>query len=113
MLGERLKQLREEMELTQQQLADAIHLTQQKISNYEKDLVEPDCETLVKLADFFETTTDYILDRTHRLRPMNMDSFYRRDLLSNLPDEAVNELDSYVDYLKYKYRNRRKKNSEN
>lgn len=114
MFGERLRILREKKELTQQALADAIHSTQQKISNYEKGSVEPDYETLINIANFFETTTDYLLGRTNVLRPVNLDSTNRHTvLISNLPEAAFKELECYIEFLKYKYQNRNKKNFQN
>ncbi|AYO30640.1 XRE family transcriptional regulator [Biomaibacter acetigenes] len=64
MIGERLKKLREKHGLLQRQLADMLKLTQQTISLYESNQREPDAETLRKIADFFNTTTDYLLART-------------------------------------------------
>jgi len=99
MFGERLRWLREEKDLTQQQIAEAIGSTQQKISNYENETVEPDCETLMKLADFFETTVDYILGRSgtrHRVE--------KYTALEELPVEAVKEVETFLEYVKFKYR---------
>ncbi|HBF36112.1 MAG TPA: transcriptional regulator [Firmicutes bacterium] len=105
MIGERLKFLREEKKLTQQQLAEFIHSSQQKISNYEKDIVEPDCETLIKLADLFQTTTDYILGRTNLPFPAEINSVYCTNTpINSLPKDAIIELKQFTAYLLHKYR---------
>lgn len=58
---ERLKELREEKELTQTQVAKAINVTQRNISFYETGTNEPDLKTIAALANFFDVTTDYLL----------------------------------------------------
>lgn len=107
MIGERLRSLREEKELTQQQIADVMDSTQQKISNYEKDVVEPDCETLVKLANYFNTTTDYILGRTNLRYTAEINTAcHPNDPLANLPEDAIMELKVFTEYLIHKYKNK-------
>lgn len=60
-LGERLKKLREEKGLTQKQVADKLGLESAAISKYEKDLREPNIESLLKLSDLFEISLDELL----------------------------------------------------
>lgn len=62
--GERLKLLREEKYLTQEELGKAFNITDATINRYEKGLRQPDTETLKKLADFFNVSVDYLLGRT-------------------------------------------------
>ena len=59
--GERLKQLREEHNLSQQALADKLQTVRSTINKYEKNTRKPEYETLIKIADLFDTTTDYLL----------------------------------------------------
>ena len=61
--GERLKQLREEHNLSQQALADKLQTVRSTINKYEKNTRKPEYETLIKIADLFDTTTDYLLGR--------------------------------------------------
>lgn len=56
-----LRSLRLSKGISQQQLADVIGTTQQSINKYENHSTEPDIETLGKLADYFETTVDYLI----------------------------------------------------
>lgn len=65
MIGKRLKTLRIEEGLLQKELAEKLSLTQQTISLYESGSREPDAETLIKIADFFEVSTDYLLGKTN------------------------------------------------
>ena len=60
-----LKLLRQERGISQQRLADAIGLTQQSINQYENHKIEPDIQTLARMADFFETSIDFIVGHTN------------------------------------------------
>ena len=62
--GELLASLRRERGILQKELAAYLNVTVATISNYEKGVHAPDYETLVKLADFFDVSTDYLLQRT-------------------------------------------------
>lgn len=61
-----LKALRTAKGISQQQLSNVIGVTQQSINKYENHSVEPDIATLIKIADFFETTIDYLVGRTEK-----------------------------------------------
>ena len=63
-LGELLAKLRKERGILQKELANYLNVTVATISNYEKGVHAPDYETLIKLADFFDVSTDYLLQRT-------------------------------------------------
>ena len=62
-LNERIKQLRTARGLNQVEFAKLIGVTKQCISNWENDNVVPSIDMLVKIADFFHVTTDYLLGR--------------------------------------------------
>lgn len=64
--GERLRLLRKERNLTQTELGNKINVTKVSISGYESGNRTPDTDTLQRLADFFEVSTDYLLGRTDR-----------------------------------------------
>ena len=59
-----LKLLRKEYGISQQLLADALGISQQSINQYENREIEPDIATLSQMADYFETSIDYIVGRT-------------------------------------------------
>lgn len=60
-LGEKIKKLRVEKQMTQKELSDEMNVTYQTISKWEKDENEPDVATLRKLAKIFGCTLDYLL----------------------------------------------------
>ena len=57
----RLKDLREDMDLTQKQVADVLNVKQNTYSQYENGIHELPLDALIKLARFYGTSTDYIL----------------------------------------------------
>ena len=63
-----LKKLRENAKISQKQLADIIHVSQQSINKYENHDVEPNIETLCEIADYFDVSTDYLIGRTDVMR---------------------------------------------
>lgn len=59
-----LKQLRNTRGISQKGLADAIGVSQQSINKYENHNIEPDIQTLCKMADYFGISVDYLIGRT-------------------------------------------------
>jgi len=59
-----LKKLREERGDSQKKLADAVGTSQQSLCRYENGETEPDIHTMSLLADYFETSIDYLVGRT-------------------------------------------------
>ena len=59
-----LKKLRQEVRVSQQKLADIILVSQQSVNKYENKDVEPDMATLVKIAEYFDVSLDYLVGRT-------------------------------------------------
>lgn len=53
---ENLRILRKQHNLSQQKLADILHISQQSVYKYENDITFPDIETLIRMADYFNTS---------------------------------------------------------
>ena len=70
-IGERLKQLRLEKHLRQDQVARLVNVEKSSISMYENGLRQPSYQTLVRLATVFNVSTDYLLGRTND-RPLDL-----------------------------------------
>ena len=62
-LNENIKKLRLARGLNQVEFAKAVSVTKQCVSNWENDNVLPSIEMLVRIADFFSVTTDFLLGR--------------------------------------------------
>lgn len=59
-----LKLLRCEKNISQQDLATELEISQQSINKYENHKIEPDIYMLMKMADYFETSIDYLVGYT-------------------------------------------------
>lgn len=59
-----LKDLRKERNLTQSEVAVALKISRQVYANYENEINQPDCKMLVKLANYFDVSIDYLLGIT-------------------------------------------------
>lgn len=66
---ERIRNLREDNDLTQTTLADYLHIKQATYSDYESGGINIPIEAFIKLADYYETSVDYLIDRTNEKRP--------------------------------------------
>lgn len=66
---ERLKEIREDKDLTQKEVANVIHVTQQQYNKYELGINSIPIEKLNKLANYYNTSTDYLLYRTDERKP--------------------------------------------
>ena len=60
----RLKELRKQHNISQLKLAMDLQLNQNAISRYETGVCEADYSTLIKIADYFDVSIDYLLERT-------------------------------------------------
>lgn len=63
MFASRIKYLRQSRELNQVQLAERLGVKKQSISNWENDNIMPSIDMLIRIADFFHVSTDYLLGR--------------------------------------------------
>lgn len=62
----RIRELREDKDLTQKQLGEILNCSQRVYSNYERGDLDIPTEILIKLADFHNVSVDYILNRTDK-----------------------------------------------
>ncbi len=99
--GQRLKSLREEKKITQDELAIHIGVGRPTIAGYETKGKQPSFEILEKLADFFGVSIDYLLGRTNDLNYKDM--VFDNDIAllikhyKSLPDEMAKIMTSVVD----------------
>ncbi len=106
-VGQKITMLRQESNIYQRELADYLNLSIGTISNYEKGIHSPDLDTLVRIADYFEVTTDFLLDRTNNrysadtLEMPLTKSFTVADLIDTSLDLSPEKLSSAIDYIRY------------
>ncbi|MBR6801820.1 MAG: helix-turn-helix transcriptional regulator [Eubacteriaceae bacterium] len=65
----KLKDIREDRDITQRELAEFLHIKQNTYSQYENGQRSLPVDVLIKLADYFSTSTDYILGLTDNKKP--------------------------------------------
>ncbi len=88
-----LKELRQKKKITQIRLSIAAEVSQETISAYESGKALPSADTLIKLADFLDTSVDYLLDRTDNSTPLNLKK-------TNSSDELVQDFNKLNDNQK-------------
>ena len=67
---QRIRDLREDADMYQKELAELLHCSQQTYSDYECGKLDIPTDVRIRLAEIYDTTTDYILGLTaHRERP--------------------------------------------
>lgn len=78
-LNENIKLLRTQKGLNQVELAKALCVTKQCVSNWENDNVLPSIEMLIKIAEYFDVSTDYLLGRTAK-QELNVDGLSEEEI---------------------------------
>ena len=66
---ERLRDMREDRDLYQYDIAKILNVSQQTYSRYENDDISIDKDSLIKLALFYNTSVDYLLELTDERKP--------------------------------------------
>lgn len=82
MLNQRIRELRLARKMSQVELAKALYVTKQSVSNWENDNIQPSVEMLMKLAKVFSVSTDYLL---------GMEGGQSIDV-TGLPEEVIDHL---------------------
>ncbi|MDU4952942.1 MAG: XRE family transcriptional regulator [Clostridium cadaveris] len=106
--GQRLRELRTENNLTQEELASHFGLHKTRISQYELDKRQADDEMKKKFAIYFNVSLDWLMGLTD-MRNYTDDSTSTVALHSDheydaLPEEAKKEIANYIEYIKQKYK---------
>ena len=66
---ERLRDIREDKDLKQSDIAKLLNVSQQTYSRYESDEISIDKDSLIKLAFYYNTSVDYLLELTDERKP--------------------------------------------
>ncbi len=91
----RIRELREDRDLRQIDVANATNIDQKTLSNYETGRTNPDSYAIIKLANFFGVTCDYLLGVTKK-NLINMD-----DVIEEL-EEIKSQIEGVKRFLKKK-----------
>lgn len=98
-----LRKLREKKKMTQTRLSVEIEVSQEIISHYEVGESKPNIDNLIKIADFFHCSTDYLLNRTDNpAMPQNIDNVENTNIIhkyNSLSDENKKYFNKFLDFL--------------
>lgn len=103
----RIKELRKELNLKQEQLGKMLNVQRAVISKYETGRVSLNAETLHKLCDVFKVSSDYIIGRTNQ-RKLDDEKSSSPQITSiakscaDLNEEDFKKVLEYIDFLKIK-----------
>ena len=90
MLNERIREIRLARKISQVELAKALGVTKQSVSNWENDNIQPSIDMLVKIADALHVSTDYLLGREER----------RVIDVTGLPENSIQHIQFIIDDIK-------------
>ena len=78
MLSEILKKLRAAKGVTQDNMAEMLNIKRQTYSAYERGVSVPDISSIIKIADYFNVTVDYLLERSndHSVQSVPLNSVF-------------------------------------
>ncbi|MGG1398965.1 helix-turn-helix transcriptional regulator [Bacillus salipaludis] len=104
--GQKLKQLREKENLKPEELAEKIQFTKSVIWSYENGTKEPSASHLIRLADYFNVSTDYLLGREKQI-PVELENLVndtKQKYLFSIESKELNsnELKEVITYIKVK-----------
>lgn len=109
MFSYRLKQLREDLGITQDELAKMLNLTQSTIAYYENGRKMPTLENAIIITKLFNTSLDYLVGisncRTIENIKENQATYCSNILLNdinNLSPSSLKDLEDFIDFLKFK-----------
>ncbi|MBD5543946.1 MAG: helix-turn-helix transcriptional regulator [Lachnospiraceae bacterium] len=70
-IGDRLRNIREDKDLKQTEVAKAIHITNKVLSSYERNISLPTIDTFVDLCNYYHVSADYILQTDYLTSPLH------------------------------------------
>jgi transcriptional regulator with XRE-family HTH domain len=103
----RLLELRKEKKLSQEGLSKILNVGQTTISSWERGEKEPDNATLIRLAEYFGVTTDYLLGLENE-PPGDAFALSSDVDYDDLPPEALEEIKQFKEFVKSKYKKKDK-----
>jgi Predicted transcriptional regulators len=98
-VGFRIKILRSEKEITQNDLAKYLSVTRMVVTNWETNRTFPDPQSLMMMADYFGVSVDYLLCRTNIRPPAHLVTNIV-DFLDGLTDREKNSVIDFISYLR-------------
>ncbi len=113
-IGQRLKELRQSRDMTQNELAEKLFVSSKTISKWEKDGSVPETDTLIQIGELFNVTLDYLLTGKSNIKSIDaiskIELACREDNIALLKDINLEEFDGTGKDIKYYVRKYNAKN---
>lgn len=106
-LGNRLKKLREKIEMEQKDVADKIGVKNNTLSQYESDKRQPDYDILQKLAKLYNVTIDYLITGDEQINEKKTNSnlfFFNKD---ELTEQDIEDIKKHIEFVKWQAKQRK------
>lgn len=106
MFGQKLKNLRSRTNKTQQEVADYLGMSRAAYSHFENGRNEPDRETILKLADLFDVSTDYLFGREKQeyKETENRAQTVAAHIDEDVSDEEMEDIINYIEFIRQKHK---------
>lgn len=105
MFKDTIKALRKERGLTQTELAEVVGFTHVAVVKWENGQREPDFSTLIKLADYFGVSVDYLLGREDKFSLPKLNAYMETIPAPSIKAAVARKRNETVDMLMYRYQN--------
>ena len=113
-LGNKIKELRKDRNISQDELAEKINIDGRQISRYENDKMNPSIEVLIKIAEAFNISIDYLLFDDIPKKPLKQKYFSiinKLETIENLSNEDQQAFIIFLDSIAAKYKMKQLANS--
>ncbi len=115
-IGKKIKSLRENSGLEAQKLASELSVGKSTLSNWENDRRTPDTDTLIKIANYFEVSVDYLLGRTDE-RNLNKEKIkldesvktiaaHRINPHDDISEEGIDQINKFIEFIRMQEQNK-------
>lgn len=98
-LGSRIRDLRKENKLNQEDIAKLLSVSISSISQYEKNVSTPDIESLNKLANYFNVSMDYLFGRSNIRNPYTPEMLAANSRSSTFSDADLADIERILEII--------------
>lgn len=96
-LGSRIRDLRKEKKMSQEELGKYLNVSKVSVSGYENDTREPSKDAIVKLAQLFGVSTDYLLGNTNKKHYYELTEKDKKDAAEQVED-VINGMTADINF---------------
>lgn len=101
-IGKQLLELRTKKKLSQAELAQELGISRVTYANWEIDRRRPELNSLIQLADYYDVSVDYLLERENVVVAASQAG----DFLADLNDEARRSVEDFIEFVHQRQKNK-------